>query len=157
MKLNIIQRIREALKRRAEGAGSFLKHVKSELSLRRDWIMSEENRFYFAALAFLPFAGWLLPLYLKERDDFAQKQAKTGFWLAFLFTTALLMLFLVNVFSPKDWRVYRLAIVVLIYLVLFAYFGICAYGIHLCAREKKVFSLEGRSATLDQYIKLIDM
>ncbi len=55
---------------------------------------------YFAAMAYLPFIGWLVPLYLKPDDELCQENGRRGFVLSVVFTgTALALFFLYFILS----------------------------------------------------------
>lgn len=98
---------------------------------------SEENNNYFAALSFVPFIGWLVPMYLKEENAFCQEQSKYGFYMSLLFTSVVVSLIFLGIFFSRDWRVVRLINVILIYLVYAVYFGFCVYGINESIKNRK--------------------
>jgi hypothetical protein len=83
----------------------------------------------FAALSYIPFVGWLIPLYLKRDSHRCQTHAKQGLLLAAFFTPVILFLSLLNTLLPEDWREIRLALVVLIYGVYLLYFIFCIVGV----------------------------
>jgi hypothetical protein len=83
----------------------------------------------FAALSYIPFVGWLIPLYLKRDSHRCQNHAKQGLLLAAFFTPVILFLSLLNTLLPEDWREIRLALVVLIYGVYLLYFIFCIVGV----------------------------
>ncbi len=83
----------------------------------------------FAALSYIPFVGWLIPLYLKRNSHRCQAHAKQGLLLAAFFTSVILFLSLLNTLLPEDWREVRLALVVLIYGVYLLYFICCIVGV----------------------------
>ncbi len=102
-------------------------------------VFEKKNEGYLAAAAYIPFIGWLLPLYLKEESDFCQESGKTGFILAIFFTGLVLGLFFINLFFiPRDWRVVRLIMVLLVYACYAVYFPLCGYGMYLSVHGKKL-------------------
>jgi hypothetical protein len=119
-------------------------------------IFAEKNRYYFAAVSFVPFAGWLIPLYLKRDDEYAQTQGKIGFYMAFFFTTIITLFFLINLFASKDLRVFRLIMVIFIYLLHLTYFSLCGYGIYLTLHQKK-FDLILKIPYVDRFTSLIEL
>lgn len=108
----------------------------------RELAFSKEYNNYFAAVSFVPFVGWLLPLYLKKEDSFCQEQAKSGFYMALLFTSTALALIFIGIFLSRDWRVARLIDMVLVYLTYLTYFGFCAYGIHASINNRRAELLD---------------
>lgn len=108
----------------------------AEAVMLKELAFSEEYNKYFAALSFVPFVGWLIPLYLKKEDAFCREQAKTGFYLSLLFTTLALAIIFSGIFLSRDWRVARLINVILVYLVYLVYFGFCGYGIHASINKR---------------------
>jgi hypothetical protein len=112
---------------------------------------SSFNRFY-ASAGYIPFAGWLFPLYLKNDDGLCRHHALNGLLLSMVFTSFALFLFLFSlILVPRDWRVLRFSLVVLLYLTYAVYFTICALGACRAVKEKR---LEIPQA--DQYIHALD-
>ncbi len=108
---------------------------------------------YFAAAGYVPFIGWLIPLYLKENDKFCREHGKLGFGCAIFFTSILMGIFFFNlVFIPRDWRVIRLVLVSMTYMTYVAYFPLCFRGIYSACHEKK---LEMRS--MEKYMHCIEL
>ena len=103
----------------------------------KELAFSEEYNNYFAAVSFVPFVGWLIPLYLKKENGFCQEQARTGFYMALLFTTTALSFIFIGIFLSRDWHVARVIDVVLVYLTYLAYFGFCGYGIHASINNRR--------------------
>ena len=87
-------------------------------------------------MAYFPFIGWLLPLYMREEDRAAQYHGKTGLVLSVSCILPALFLFLVNFISPADWRIFRFILVVMIYCVYVVYAAILAAGIFSVYNEK---------------------
>ncbi len=113
----------------------------------KDLAFSERYNNYFAAVAFVPFVGWLIPLYLKKENPFCQQQGKSGFYLSFIFTSLVLLSVFVSIFLSRDWRIARFVNAVLVYMEYALYFGLCVYGI----RE----SVHNRNASLIDRIPLM--
>ena len=91
--------------------------------------VSRKESTCFAAVAYIPFVGWLIPFCFKRESHRCQTHAKQGLLLAAFFTSVILCLSLVNILLPKDWREIRLALVVFIYGVYLLYFIFCIIGV----------------------------
>jgi len=111
--------------------------IESEALRLKDLAFSEQYNNYFAAVAFVPFVGWLIPLYLKKDDPFCQEQGKAGFYLSFIFTSLALALIFISIFFSRDWHIARFVNAILVYLVYAVYFGFCAYGIRESIRNRR--------------------
>ncbi len=103
----------------------------------REIAFSEKYNNYFAAVSFFPFIGWLIPLYLKPDNEFCQKQAKRGFYLACVFLTLIAFLLFIGIFFSRDWRVVRFIHAIVIYLAELTYFGFCAYGARMSVYNRE--------------------
>ncbi|MBP7582415.1 MAG: hypothetical protein KBA61_00165 [Spirochaetes bacterium] len=130
-----------------EAVDAHNRNIAAEAKALKDLAFSDQYNNYFAAVSFVPFVGWLIPLYLKKDDPFCQDQAKTGFYMALLFTTLALAIIFVGIFLSRDWRVARLIQAILVYLTYLVYFGFCAYGAHA--------SINNRQAELINRIPLV--
>ncbi len=75
-----------------------------------------------ASLSYFPFVGWIYPLVVCRDDYFCKRHAKQGFVFSLIFVTAVVLLDLVNIFSPVECRSFRLGIVLIIYLIIVGYF-----------------------------------
>ncbi|HPB83083.1 MAG TPA: hypothetical protein PK200_13685 [Spirochaetota bacterium] len=106
--------------------------------VREAWTeaMKDENSHYLAAAGYIPFIGWLVPVYLKEDDAFCQEHGKTAFYMALIVLVAVTTLMLVNLFTTRDYRVIRLIIVISIYLIYLAYFLFISYGMYTSLHRK---------------------
>jgi hypothetical protein len=142
-----IERLRKLLKNAVKLTGE-------KYTYYRNTIFSDENKYYFAATSFVPFFGWLIPLYLKKEDEFSQYQSKMGFHLALYFAIFPWLLLMLNMFSPKEFRIFRLILVIMIYLSHLAYFCVCAYGIRLSLNEKR-FEIPDNISFIARYLNLI--
>jgi hypothetical protein len=133
-----------------------IKLTGEKYSYYRKTIFSDENKYYFAAISFVPFLGWLIPLYLKKDDEFSQHQSKMSFHIALFFTIFPSLLLMINMFLSKEFRILRLILVLMIYLSHLAYFCICAYGIRLSINEKK-FDIPDSFSFIARYLRLISL
>jgi cellulose synthase/poly-beta-1,6-N-acetylglucosamine synthase-like glycosyltransferase len=102
-----------------------------------DRIFRKEST-YFVALSYVPFVGWLSPLYLKRESRRCQDHAKQGLLLAAFFTVVILFLSLFNILLSKEWREMRLALVILIYVVYLLYFTFCTIGVVWALLQKEL-------------------
>jgi ABC-type transport system involved in cytochrome c biogenesis permease component len=103
-----------------------------------EWVFRKENDRYFVALSYIPFVGWLMPLYLNRDSHRCQAHAKQGLLLAAFFTSVILFLSILNILLPEDWREIRLALVVLIYGVYLLYFIVCIVGVIWSLNRKEL-------------------
>ncbi|MCX7679682.1 MAG: hypothetical protein N2316_10755 [Spirochaetes bacterium] len=129
----------------AKGGYKYLKNramkwhsgIVEKLKWAKDTAFSDEHNNYFTAIAFVPFIGWLIPLYLKPENEFCQRQAKRAFYLAMIFLGVLAVLLFAGIFFSRDWRMGRFIHAIAIYLVEFIYFGFCIYGIRMSILNKE--------------------
>jgi hypothetical protein len=127
--------------------------IKKETLMYAEELKRLRHSSYFAAAAYIPFVGWLIPLYLKRDDPLCQEHGKTGFLCAIVFTGAALSLFFLDLlFVPRDWRIVRLVVACAVYIVYAVYFPLCLRGIYTALQQKK---LEIR--TMEKYIKRIEL
>ena len=95
-----------------------------------DLLKNAEYNRYYSALAYVPFVGWMLPLYLKRDVRECQFNGKQGLLLAVAAAVpAVVLSILLYVFLPREWRLVKFLVVILIYLIYLAYFAACVYGI----------------------------
>ncbi|MDY6934673.1 MAG: hypothetical protein SVZ03_10705 [Spirochaetota bacterium] len=100
-----------------------------------------------ALVSYIPFVGWIIPLYNNKRDTYNLKHAKQGFILAVCQISIILLLSIINLFTPSEWRYFRLILVILIYLMYAAYFIICLWGM--------IFALKGNNFNISIIKKLL--
>ncbi len=113
--------------------------IRAKLEHYRNEIYRPMYNKYFAAAAYLPFIGWLVPLYLKPDDALCRENGRRAFALAVFFTgAALALFFLYFIFIPRDWRPVRFALALMVYLVHVVYFSICAWAVYFLLREKRL-------------------
>ncbi len=101
-----------------------------------------ENARFFAAAAYVPFVGWMLPLYLKEDSSFCQESGKQGFVLAVFFAAIPMALSLLGVlFVPKDARIVSLVLAILVYLSNSVYLVLCVISAFMAIRTEKLLAV----------------
>ncbi len=99
----------------------------------------EEYSRYYAAAAYIPYVGWLLPLYLKRGNGFCEAHGKNGFTAAVAFAGFELAVFFLNLlFIPRDWRPVSFLFIALIYAAHLVYFTLCARGMYEAYHEKSL-------------------
>jgi len=96
----------------------------------------QDTWYYYAA--YIPFIGWLIPLFTREDNPDAQYHGKTGLILSVVCILSVLFLFLLNFITPIDWRIFRFILVVLIYCLYALYAGTLVAGIVSVYRNTKV-------------------
>jgi hypothetical protein len=79
----------------------------------------------FASFSYIPLFGWVLPLVMRKDNEFCLHHAKQGFIVAVVFVFSAIVLNLINIFSPGEWRVFRLSLVIFIYFFYLAYLVFC--------------------------------
>jgi hypothetical protein len=146
--VNPIKKIKEVKLKIKSSFEKFIKSIKEFIamiekfiaSIRefKDEIFKKENSRYFAAFSYVPFAGWMVPLYMKREENTCQHHAKQGLILAVFFTGLVLFISIVDVFMPKEWREFRLILAILIYLLYLTYLTLCIYGARNSLNEKKI-------------------
>ncbi|TAL36578.1 MAG: hypothetical protein EPN93_07060 [Spirochaetes bacterium] len=113
--------------------------VREKIELVRRSPGIEEYARYYAAAAYIPYVGWLLPLYLKRGHRFCEAHGRNGFTAAVAFAGVELAVFFLNLlFVPRDWRPVSFFLVLVIYLLHLAYFTMCAWGMREAYREKNL-------------------
>jgi archaellum biogenesis protein FlaJ (TadC family) len=106
------------------------------------------------SVAYVPFVGWLYPMYAFEHDAQIQTHAKRGLLYAIIAVTIALAIFIILFMMPRPWRLLRFIFTVLLYLNYFVYYAIVTVHIY-CIWNKKDFSIpqvENYLEKLEQYI-----
>ena len=148
------------LKGRAIEAVVYLRNIRTHwpeilelLKKYRDEAYRKRYEHYFAMAAYVPFIGWLAPIYLKRKNAFCKDHGKMGLLLAVFFAAAALSVYFFNLlFVPREWRVIRLFFVLVIYVLHLSYFSLCAWGMHRAYHKKR---LEIPQA--ERYLDLIEL
>ncbi|GAB4220898.1 MAG: hypothetical protein Kow00102_11540 [Spirochaetota bacterium] len=115
---------------------------------------SVHKREILLSVAYVPYIGWLYPLYAFEHDAQVQKHAKRGLLYAMTAVAIALTIFLILFMVPRPWRLVRFILTLLLYINYFIYYAIVTvhiYGIW----NKKDFSIpqvENYLEKLEQYI-----
>ncbi len=79
----------------------------------------------FASFSYIPLFGWILPLLMRKDNQFCLHHAKQGFILSAIFVFAAISLNLINIFTPGEWREFRLGLVIFIYVFYLFYLILC--------------------------------
>ncbi len=87
----------------------------------------QDTWYYYAA--YIPFIGWLIPLFTREDDPVAQYHGKAGLILSVACILSVMFLLLLNFITPIDWRIFRFILVMLIYCLYALYAGTLVAGI----------------------------
>ena len=127
--------------------------IRSALKRYHDEIHRPMYNKYFAAAAYIPFIGWLVPLYLKPDDALCQENGRRGFVLAVFFLgLAVSLFFLYLIFVPRGWRPVRFALALSVYIVYLSYFIVCAWAVYHLVGEKRL-----EMPWLEKYIRLVEL
>ncbi len=148
------------LKAKAIEAAIYLRNIQTHWPEIRDTLEKYRAEAYrkryehfFAMAAYVPFVGWLAPLYLKRKNAFCKDHGKMGLLLAAFFTAAALSVYFFNLlFVPREWRVIRFFFVLIIYVLHLSYFSLCAWGMYRAYHKKR---LEIPQA--ERYLDLIEL
>jgi uncharacterized membrane protein len=105
----------------------------------------------YASFSYIPLFGWILPV-LKNSNSFCKYHAKQGFILAVFFVVAAIALNIINIFMPREWRLFRFGWVVLIYFFYLAYLIYC-YIAAITVLKGKPFNINAIKKLVD-YIEL---
>jgi hypothetical protein len=158
-----VQKIEQGARSVREHAALGRAKVREYAELGRDRVreywriaLLDENAHYMAAAGYIPFIGWLAPLYLKENSAFCQHHGKNGFYVALVAIAIVFALMLLNVFTPRDSRILRLLFIVAIYLAYVAYFTFCGFGVNAAVRKRE-FPVLDRIPYMDRVIALIQV
>ena len=83
------------------------------------------NYLRFASFSYIPLFGWILPLIMRKDNQFCLHHSKQGFILSAIFVFAAISLNLINIFTPGEWREFRLDLVIFIYVFYLLYLILC--------------------------------
>ncbi len=114
----------------------------------------EHTREILLSVAYVPYIGWLYPLYAYEHDAEVQKHAKRGLLYAVIAVAIALAIFTLLFMMPRPWRLLRFIFTVLLYINYLVYYAIVTVHIY-CIWNKKDFSIpkiEFYLEKLEQYI-----
>ncbi len=114
----------------------------------------EHKREIILSVAYVPYIGWLYPLYAFEQDVQVQRHAKRGLLYAMTAVAIALAVFLMVFMMPRTWRLVRFIFTILLYFDYFVYYAIVTVHIY-CIWNKKDFSIpqvENYLEKLEQYI-----
>ncbi len=130
-----------------ESLAKFISSLKKIWAATVDFYLSER----FVAVAYFPFIGWILPLYLKKDDDFMQQNAKLGLSLAGMVLLIDTVLLLIDFFMPARFIIVSFILILVIYAVLIIYFIILTYCIFKSLRKifPRIFIFSGYSQKLE--------
>jgi uncharacterized membrane protein len=98
------------------------------------------NYLRFASFSYIPLFGWILPLVMRKDNQFCSHHAKQGFILSALFVFTAIVLNLINIFTPGEWREFRLGLVIFIYIFYLTYLILCFIAAKSVLRGK-VFNI----------------
>ena len=96
----------------------------------RDFLKSDDSNPYYAAAGYVPFIGWLAPLYLREKSELCQKCAKQGLLLSIYVAAFLFSVFFLDLFIPRSIKIASFVLIVLTYIVNIGYMVISASGMY---------------------------
>ncbi len=106
----------------------------------------------FASFSYIPLFGWILPMVMRNNNPYCKYHAKQGFFLSFVFITTAIALYLINIFTPREFRDFRLGIVIGIYFIYLCYLILCIIAASIVSKGKefKIFLIR----RLADYIEL---
>ncbi len=111
----------------------------------------EHKREILLSVAYVPYIGWLYPLYAYEHDEEVQKHAKRALLYAVVAVAMALAIFTLLFMMPRPWRLLRFIFTMLLYINYFLYYAIVTVHIY-CIWNKKDFSI----ATVENYLEKLE-
>ena len=102
-----------------------------------------------ASISYIPLIGWIYPLVVNKENPTCQRHIKQGFIFALFFVFLTVILNLINIFTPVEWRNFRLGLVITIYCINFIYLLFCLIAIKLV--------LKGRAFSINIIKRLINL
>jgi len=114
----------------------------------------EHKREILLSAAYVPYIGWLYPLYAFEHDTEVQKHAKRGLLYAIAAVAIALIIFLIIFMMPRPWRVLRFVFTLLLYINYVLYYAIVTVHIYHIWKKKdfSIPKIEFYLEKLEQYI-----
>ncbi|MGQ9844245.1 MAG: hypothetical protein ACUVRK_11885 [Spirochaetota bacterium] len=106
------------------------------------------------SVAYVPYIGWLYPLYAFEHDAEVQKHAKRGLFYAIAAVAFALIIFLILFIMPRPWRLLRFVFTLLLYINYVLYYAIVVVHIYHIWNKKdfSIAKIEFYLEKLEQYI-----
>jgi hypothetical protein len=102
------------------------------------YMQSPRSDVVYASIAYIPFIGWLIPLYVRENSDICQRSAKQGLILSVSAAAVLIGLFFLELFVPSGFKGLMFALIVLTYIFNICYLTLSAYAIYHTAYGRSV-------------------
>ncbi len=103
-------------------------------------------------ITYLPFVGWLVPLWKQYENPFIINHVKQAVAAAGFFASCATLLYLVTFFLPPGLKQVKFVIVILIYVLYVFYLGIAIAGTAMIAKEK-----DFRIPLLNKFAEKIDI
>jgi hypothetical protein len=105
----------------------------------------------YAAAGYIPFVGWIIPLYARENSELCQKCGKQGLVLSASAALFLLCLFFIDLLLPAGLKAVSFALIVLTYIFNIGYLTLSLYAMYNAAymRIVRIPWISGRSDTID--------
>ncbi|MCX8124444.1 MAG: hypothetical protein N3F66_09805 [Spirochaetes bacterium] len=114
----------------------------------------EHKREILLSVAYIPFIGWLYPLYTFEHDAEVQRHAKRGLLYAMIAIAIALAIFFIIFITPRPWRAVRFILTILLYVNYLVYYAIVTVHIYSIWKKKdfSIPTVENYLEKLEQYI-----
>ncbi|MDA3899763.1 MAG: hypothetical protein PF637_04500 [Spirochaetes bacterium] len=93
---------------------------------------------FISAIGFLPFIGWLFPLYLNRQNDIDQKNAKVSFIISVGVITTSIIITIVDFFSPSTYIIIFFILSTIQYVLLSVYFLFSLCAAFLAYRQRVI-------------------
>ncbi|MBN2403404.1 MAG: hypothetical protein JXN64_13555 [Spirochaetes bacterium] len=90
----------------------------------------------FASFSYIPLFGWIFPLIMRKDNSYCTLHARQGFILSAMFIFIAMALNLINIFTPGEWREFRLGLVIFIYVFYFVYLIFCFIAASMVLKGK---------------------
>ncbi len=115
-----------------------------------DYMKRPDSDPVYAAAGYIPFVGWLIPMFLRENSDLCQKNARQGLILSIIAAGFLLSLFFIELIVPGNLKVISFILIVLTYIFNIGYLTLSLYAMYTAAYKRivRIPWVSDRSATL---------
>jgi hypothetical protein len=115
-----------------------------------DYMKRPDSDPVYAAAGYVPFIGWLIPMYMREESELCQKNARQGLILSITAALFLFTLFFVELMIPRSLKVISFTLIVLTYIFNVGYLTLSAYAMYTAAYKRivRIPWVSDRSATL---------
>jgi hypothetical protein len=102
------------------------------------YMKSSRSDVVYAAFGYVPFIGWLVPLYIRDKSEICQKSGRQGFLLSIFAACVLLGFFFLELFIPSGFKIAMFVLIVLTYIFNVCYLTLSAFAMYHTAYGKVI-------------------